>query len=67
MMRPGPGLRWRARLSLRRVCPAREQGRRWAEAFVMVTVVQAVRCSDGDGGSVAVPISGAGVPQEELA
>lgn len=31
----------------------------------MVTLAQAAQCSDGDGRSVAGPISGAGVPQEE--
>lgn len=58
-----PGLHWRARLSLRRVCPAREQGWHGAEAFVTVVVVQVAWCSSGDGGSV--PISGSEVPQEE--
>lgn len=67
MVWPGPGLRCRARLSMERVCPAWDQGQCLAEAFVMVPVVQVARCSDGDGGSVALPVSGAGVPQEELA
>lgn len=49
------------------VWPAQEQGRHRAEEFVMVTVAQAAQCCHGDGGSVAVPVSGVRMPQEELA
>lgn len=63
VVRPGPGLCWRARLSLQRVCPAQERGQRRAEVFVMMTVAQAARCGDGDGGSTVVPVSGAGCPR----
>lgn len=59
MVWPGPGLRCRARLSMERVCPAWDQGQHLAEVFVMVPVLQVARHSDGHGGSVAMPVSGA--------